>query len=143
MNIIWIVSTLMLLRIVLTIYRTLSKVSSRPLPYPSMTFSPMENNLKIIFLLAHGPSGDRGRLLPTLPVVPTVEDQDVVPPTLLKHYLSMADVELDGSPVENEIPAFCAYTFPAVVITLGSANWPVLRECFEKLAIMFQVNLPP
>lgn len=69
-----------------------------------------------------------------------MEDQEIIPPALLKHYLSMADVEGGQSPIENEMPLYCAYSFPAVVITLGSTNWGILRECFEKLATMFQVG---
>lgn len=58
----------------------------------------------------------------------TAYDQDIVPPELLKCYLNMIDTAW------NEIAHHCAYSLPAVAITLGRKFWPCLKETFDALS---------
>jgi len=59
--------------------------------------------------------------------------QDIVPKTLLEHYISMTD-PMRAETVDNEITRHCAYSLPAVALTLGRRNWPVLKDTYETLA---------
>ena len=36
--------------------------------------------------------------------------------------------------VDNDIARHCAFSLPAVALTLGRSNWPLLRETYETLA---------
>lgn len=36
--------------------------------------------------------------------------------------------------VDNELTRHCAYSLPAVALTLGRQNWPVLKDTYETLA---------
>ena len=36
--------------------------------------------------------------------------------------------------VDNEIAKHCAYSLPAVALTLGRSNWPLLKDTYEILA---------
>ena len=36
--------------------------------------------------------------------------------------------------VDNDIARHCAFSIPAVALTLGRANWPLIRETYETLA---------
>ncbi|XP_065339347.1 serine/threonine-protein phosphatase 4 regulatory subunit 1-like isoform X2 [Cloeon dipterum] len=58
--------------------------------------------------------------------------QDVVPPMLINHFVYMA-TPLARS-VDNEISHHCAFSLPAVVLTLGRDNWPILRKTYQCLA---------
>ncbi|RXG55195.1 Serine/threonine-protein phosphatase 4 regulatory subunit 1 [Armadillidium vulgare] len=59
--------------------------------------------------------------------------QDIVPKTLLEHYISMTH-PMRAEQVDDEITRHCAYSLPAVALTLGRRYWSVLRETYEKLA---------
>ncbi|XP_064122974.1 LOW QUALITY PROTEIN: serine/threonine-protein phosphatase 4 regulatory subunit 1-like [Macrobrachium nipponense] len=59
--------------------------------------------------------------------------QDIVPKTLLEHYISMTD-PVRAETVDNELTRHCAYSLPAVALTLGRENWPVLKDTYETLA---------
>ena len=36
--------------------------------------------------------------------------------------------------VDNDIARHCAFSLPAVALTLGRSNWPLLKETYETLA---------
>jgi hypothetical protein len=36
--------------------------------------------------------------------------------------------------VDNDIARHCAFSLPAVALTLGRANWPLIKETYESLA---------
>jgi serine/threonine-protein phosphatase 4 regulatory subunit 1 len=38
-----------------------------------------------------------------------------------------------SSAQDNEVPYYCAYNFPAVLLTLGSASWTKLRPVYSLL----------
>ncbi|XP_045105779.1 LOW QUALITY PROTEIN: serine/threonine-protein phosphatase 4 regulatory subunit 1-like [Portunus trituberculatus] len=59
--------------------------------------------------------------------------QDIVPKTLLEHYISMTD-PVRAETVDTELTRHCAYSLPAVALTLGRQNWPVLKDTYETLA---------
>lgn len=52
----------------------------------------------------------------------------IVPAELIKYYVSLAHSQ--DSPVVNY---YCAYHFPAVVLTLGRKNWPVMCSLLQLL----------
>ncbi|XP_068209835.1 serine/threonine-protein phosphatase 4 regulatory subunit 1-like [Palaemon carinicauda] len=60
-------------------------------------------------------------------------NQDIVPKTLLEHYISMTD-PMRAETVDSELTRHCAYSLPAVALTLGRENWPVLKDTYETLA---------
>lgn len=53
--------------------------------------------------------------------------------TLLEHYISMTD-PMRAESVDTELTRHCAYSLPAVALTLGRQNWPVLKDTYETLA---------
>jgi len=59
--------------------------------------------------------------------------QTIVPQLLVDHYVSMTDPSR-AQTVDNDIARHCAFSFPAVALTLGRANWPLLRDTYEILA---------
>uniref|UniRef100_T1IHI6 WW-binding domain-containing protein n=1 Tax=Strigamia maritima TaxID=126957 RepID=T1IHI6_STRMM len=62
-----------------------------------------------------------------------IEKQNIVPGELLEHYVTMSD-PTQMQLVDNEIPRYCAYSLPAVAMTLGRKNWPILKRLYEILA---------
>ena len=44
--------------------------------------------------------------------------------------------------VDSDLPFFCAYSLPAVALTLGPDNWSLLKPTFETLAQDMQVRTP-
>ena len=64
---------------------------------------------------------------------PPLHTQDIVPGSLLQHFLSMTD-PMRAETVDSELSRHCAYSLPAVALTLGRSNWPVLRDTYEALA---------
>lgn len=68
--------------------------------------------------------------------VSDVDGQHIVPQVLIDFFVSMADPEAYYDLKWNgvEIPRFCAFCFPAVVLTLGKENWPMLRTAYECLS---------
>lgn len=59
--------------------------------------------------------------------------QDVVPQTLIDHFVSMINPDLANT-IDSDIAYHCAYSLPAVALTLGSDNWNVLKDTVEILA---------
>jgi len=70
---------------------------------------------------------------PALPKGPPETDQSIVPQLLIDHYVSMIDPSR-AQTVDNDIARHCAFSLPAVALTLGRSNWPLLRETYETLA---------
>lgn len=59
--------------------------------------------------------------------------QNVIPSDLLDYFLSMADPARVQT-VDTELTRHCAYSLPAVALTLGRKNWSCLKEIYETLA---------
>ncbi|CAL1290612.1 unnamed protein product [Larinioides sclopetarius] len=72
---------------------------------------------------------DKGEPPPGVKLAPT--DQDIVPPELLVQYLCMTDGS--NSATDTEIARHCAYSLPAVALTLGRQYWPCLKDTFDVL----------
>merc|ERR1719382_494456 len=70
---------------------------------------------------------------PALPKGPPETEQSIVPQLLIDHYVSMIDPSR-AQTVDNDIARHCAFSLPAVALTLGRANWPLLKETYESLA---------
>jgi len=70
---------------------------------------------------------------PCLPRGPPETDQVIVPQLLIDHYVSMVDPSR-AQTVDNDIARHCAFSLPAVALTLGRANWPLLKDTYESLA---------
>ncbi|GIX73222.1 hypothetical protein CEXT_368961 [Caerostris extrusa] len=58
-------------------------------------------------------------------------DQDIVPPELLMQYVCMPEGQ--NSATDAEIARHCAYSLPAVALTLGREFWPCLKDTFTVL----------
>ncbi|KAF4521346.1 hypothetical protein B566_EDAN006934, partial [Ephemera danica] len=59
-------------------------------------------------------------------------NQGIVPPVLISHFVSMATPT--ARTVDSEISHHCAFSLPAVVLTLGRENWPLLKKTYQNLA---------
>ena len=70
---------------------------------------------------------------PALPRGPPETDQSIVPQLLIDHYVSMIDPSR-AQTVDNDIARHCAFSLPAVALTLGRTNGPLLKETYESLA---------
>ena len=56
------------------------------------------------------------------------EDSDeIVPRILVDHFVSMADPQPMPSDIGPDLDYHCAFSFPAVVLTLGKENWHRLK----------------
>ncbi|XP_053994161.1 serine/threonine-protein phosphatase 4 regulatory subunit 1-like isoform X2 [Hylaeus anthracinus] len=58
--------------------------------------------------------------------------EDIVPQHLIDSFLSMAEPE-KGRDMSADLLHYCAFSFPAVVLTLGKENWPYLRHAYKSL----------
>jgi len=76
---------------------------------------------------------DQRSVDPCLPRGPPETEQSIVPQLLIDHYVSMVDPSR-AQTVDNDIARHCAFSLPAVALTLGRANWPLLKETYESLA---------
>jgi len=70
---------------------------------------------------------------PAMPRGPPVVEQNIVPQALVDHYVSMTDPSR-AQTVDTDIARHCAFSLPAVALTLGRANWPLIRGTYEALA---------
>ena len=70
---------------------------------------------------------------PALPKGPPEVEQDIVPQLLIDHYVSMIDPSR-AQTVDSEIARHCAFALPAVALTLGRANWPLVKDTYDALA---------
>ncbi|XP_018407558.1 PREDICTED: serine/threonine-protein phosphatase 4 regulatory subunit 1-like [Cyphomyrmex costatus] len=59
--------------------------------------------------------------------------QEIVPQELINYYVSMAD-PIQCVYMNAEIPHYCAFSFPAVVLTLGKENWHYLKKAYQSLS---------
>ena len=66
------------------------------------------------------------------PLIATLSAAEVTP-KLLEYYASMATGKGQCGSSDNEMPTFCAYNFPAVVLTVGRDNWVHLQEAYTEL----------
>jgi serine/threonine-protein phosphatase 4 regulatory subunit 1 len=74
---------------------------------------------------------------PALPRGPPATDQDIVPQLLIDHFVSMIDPSR-AQTVDSDIARHCAFSLPAVALTLGRSNWPLLKDTYEALATDMQ-----
>ena len=65
--------------------------------------------------------------------------QTIVPDVLLEHYVMMTSQEHSHT-IDTDIERQCAYSIPAVAITLGPENWPFLKDIYRTMAQSLQVN---
>lgn len=70
---------------------------------------------------------------PALPKGPPARWQKIVPQLLVDHFVSMTDPSR-AQTVDSEIAHHCAFSLPAVALTLGRNNWPLLKETYDVLA---------
>lgn len=81
--------------------------------------------------LSHTSSFEEDLLIADQIVAPPV--QDVIPQPLLDHYISMTE-PAKAQTIDTEIVRHCAFSLPAVALTLGRKNWPCLRDTYELLS---------
>ena len=74
---------------------------------------------------------------PALPKGPPPTDQDIVPQLLIDHFVSMIDPSR-AQTVDSDIARHCAFSLPAVALTIGRSNWPLLKDTYEALATDMQ-----
>lgn len=60
-------------------------------------------------------------------------EQDIVPQELVRQFVSMADPE-QCADMGAEIPHHCAFSFPAVTLTLGREKWYYLKKAYQSLS---------
>merc|ERR1719203_1345630 len=70
---------------------------------------------------------------PALPRGPPATLQSIVPQLLVDHFVSMTDPSR-AQTVDSGIAHHCAFSLPAVALTIGRNNWPLLRETYDVLA---------
>ncbi|KAK9309336.1 hypothetical protein QLX08_000963 [Tetragonisca angustula] len=61
-------------------------------------------------------------------------DQEIVPRHLIDSFLTMAEPDQCFGDMGPDIPHHCAFSFPAVVLTLGKDNWKYLKHAYQSLA---------
>uniref|UniRef100_A0A7S0EVE1 TOG domain-containing protein n=1 Tax=Hanusia phi TaxID=3032 RepID=A0A7S0EVE1_9CRYP len=66
------------------------------------------------------------------PLIATLSSEEVTP-KLLQYYSSMATGKGQSVTADHDLPTFCAYNFPAVVMTVGKENWVHLQEAYHEL----------
>merc|ERR1712051_1110115 len=66
---------------------------------------------------------------PALPRGPPATLQSIVPQLLVDHFVSTTDPSR-AQTVDSEIAHHCAFSLPAVALTIGRNNWPLLRETY-------------
>jgi hypothetical protein len=64
--------------------------------------------------------------------------QDIVPQQLIDHFVSMTHPS-QAQKTDNEIAHHCAFSLPAVALTLGRDNWILLKDAYDALASDMQV----
>ncbi len=103
------------------------------------TFDPASNNDTYSLDPTNDASKDDSELPldPALPRGPPATEQNIVPQLLIDHYVSMVDPSR-AQTVDSEIARHCAFSLPAVALTLGRYNWPLLRDTYEALATDMQ-----
>jgi len=65
---------------------------------------------------------------------PEQEDIDAIVNSLLDYFAALAIVTTGDANTDAEMRVYCAYSFPAVVLLLGSENWEgAMKTCFQTL----------
>lgn len=65
---------------------------------------------------------------------PPKEDLEAVVGTLLEYFAALAMVTTGDENTDAEMRVYCAYSYPAVALVLGSEHWEgLLKTCFLKL----------
>lgn len=65
---------------------------------------------------------------------PDSEDIQAVMGTLLDHFTGLAQIKTGDDNTDAEMRVYCAYSYPAIVLLLGSENWEGrLKDCFQTL----------
>ncbi|KAG8271741.1 Serine/threonine-protein phosphatase 4 regulatory subunit 1 [Homalodisca vitripennis] len=59
--------------------------------------------------------------------------QDIVPQPLIDHFVSMSDPS-NASSTDIDMAHHCAFSLPAVALTLGPKHWDLLRDTYSTLA---------
>ncbi len=72
-----------------------------------------------------------------LPRGPPATEQEIVPQLLIDHFVSMVDPSR-AQTVDSDIARHCAFSLPAVALTLGRSNWPLLKDTYAALACDMQ-----
>lgn len=70
----------------------------------------------------------------------SVEEIVHVPKFLIDHYVSMTDPSL-AQTTDTDMAYHCAFSLPAVALTLGSQNWHLLKNTVECLAADMQYKV--
>ena len=70
---------------------------------------------------------------PALPKGPPSTKQSIVPQLLIDHFVSMTDPSR-AQTVDSDIAHHCAFSLPAVALTVGRSNWPLLFNTYDILA---------
>lgn len=65
--------------------------------------------------------------------------QNIVPQPLIDHFVSMADPD-HASSTDIDLAHHCAFSLPAVALTLGPTHWGLLRDTYTTLASDRQVD---
>ncbi|XP_011144837.1 serine/threonine-protein phosphatase 4 regulatory subunit 1 isoform X2 [Harpegnathos saltator] len=60
-------------------------------------------------------------------------EHDIVPQELIRQFVSMVDPE-QCADMGAEIPHHCAFSFPAVTLTLGKEKWYCLKKAYQSLS---------
>jgi len=68
-----------------------------------------------------------------LPKGPPSTRQSIVPQLLIDHFVSMTDPSR-AQTVDSDIAHHCAFSLPAVALTVGRSNWPLLFNTYDILA---------
>ncbi|CAH0547331.1 unnamed protein product [Brassicogethes aeneus] len=66
--------------------------------------------------------------------------QDIVPQQLIDYFVYMTSPKL-ALTLDNEMTYHCAYSLPAVAVTLGNQNWNLLKKTVDCLAIDLQYKV--
>jgi len=66
--------------------------------------------------------------------------QHIVPQLLIDYFISMTDPNI-AEDTDDDIAYHCAYSLPAVALTLGSNNWHLLKDTVETLAASMQYKV--
>jgi hypothetical protein len=81
---------------------------------------------------------DHGQQQQHFEALPSQVSQDIVPQTLINHFVSMTNPS-QAQNTDNEIAHHCAFSLPAVALTLGRDNWILLKNAYDTLASDMQV----
>lgn len=103
---------------------------------PTLNFYSQKNDSDDIMSYTFGDSLPMGSGY-MFPCRRTPPSQDIIPNELLENYLSMTN-PIHYQSIDPDLCHHCAYSLPAVALTLGRQNWPCLRETYEGLAADMQ-----